>query len=130
MKVRDAHFCLLRDKYNATGFGGKAYGVCTLVLRDVEGVTFNSVDWDPEGRLLLTELPSLGVVVFNIYAVNGTTNDYTDPSTGKVVGDRHDRKRAFHSLLVKEVKGYEEQGWGVVVAGDINISRTKIDSFP
>ena len=110
LKVRDAHFCLPRDKYNATGFGGKSYGVCTLTRRDVEGATFNSVDWDPEGRLLLTELPSLGVVVFNIYAVNGTTKDYRDPSTGKVVGDRHDRKRAFHSLLVKEVKGYEEQG--------------------
>ena len=104
--------------------------MCTLIRRDVERVTYKSVDWDLEGRVLLTELPSLGVVVFNIDAVNGTTNDYRDPSMGKVVRDRHNRKRAFHSLLAKEVKGCEEQGWGVVVAGDINISRTKIDSFP
>lgn len=69
-------------------------------------------------------------MVVNVYAVNGTTNDYRDPATGKVVGDRHDRKRIFHSLLRDEVRRYEDKGWDVVVAGDINISRSHIDSFP
>ena len=106
------------------------YGVCTLVRRDVKDVAVKRGNWDLEGRVLLAEIPSLGTVVINVYAVNGTTNDYRDPETGKVVGNRHDRKRAFHSLLAKEVEGYENKGWSVVVAGDINISRTKIDSFP
>ena len=69
-------------------------------------------------------------MVINVYAVNGTTYDNRDPSTGKVVGTRHDRKRRFHSLLRNEVDQYENQGWNVVLAGDMNISRTKIDSFP
>ncbi|KAK4696050.1 hypothetical protein P7C71_g1804, partial [Lecanoromycetidae sp. Uapishka_2] len=126
----DAHFVLPGDKYNATGFGGKVYGVCTLVRRDLPDTRVLSVDWDLEGRVSLVEIPSLGVVVINVYAVNGTTNDYRDPKTGKVVGVRHDRKKEFHTLLAGEVKRYEEQGWEVVVAGDINISRTKMDSFP
>ena len=69
-------------------------------------------------------------MVVNVYAVNGTTNDYRDPATGKVVGDRHDRKRIFHSLLRDEIRRYEVRGWDVVVAGDINISRSHMDSFP
>lgn len=106
------------------------YGVCTLVRRDVLDARILSVNWDLEGRVLLVGIPSLAVVVVNLYAVNGTTNDYRDPQTGKVVGDRHDRKRELHTLLAEEVKRYEQQGWEMVVAGDINISRTKIDSFP
>ncbi len=98
--------------------------------RDVSDTKVLSVDWDLEGRVLLVEIPSLGVVVINVYAVNGTTNDYRDSQTGKVVGDRHDRKRVFHTLLARDVKRYERSGWEVIVAGDINISRTKIDSFP
>ncbi|KAL9130711.1 MAG: hypothetical protein Q9217_001190 [Psora testacea] len=126
----DTYFCLPRDKYNATGFGGKVYGVCTLVRRDVENVEIKTVDWDLEGRVLLCEMPEQNLVVFNVYAVNGTTYDYRDPDTGKVVGNRHDRKRAFHSLLSNEVKQYETRGWNAVIVGDINISRTKVDSFP
>ena len=92
--------------------------------------TTKNVQWDLEGRVLLIEIPTWNVVVANVYAVNGTTNDYRDPITGKVVGDRHGRKRAFHTLLRDEVRGYEEKGWDVVVAGDMNVSRAGIDSFP
>ena len=126
----DAYFCLPRDKHNATGFGGKVYGVCTLLRRDVPEPATKTVQWDLEGRVLLVEIPTWGVMVVNVYAVNGTSNDYRDPATGKVVGDRHDRKRIFHSLLRDEVRRYEDKGWHVVVAGDINISRSPIDSFP
>lgn len=80
--------------------------------------------------MLPIEIPSLGVVIINVYAVNGTTNPYRDTKTGKVMGDRHDRKRDFHSLLAGEVRRYEKGGWEVVVAGDVNVSRTEIDSFP
>lgn len=126
----DAHFCLPRDRYNATGFGGKVYGVCTLVRRDVPAPVTKVVQWDLEGRVLLVEIAKWRVMVVNVYAVNGTTNDYRDPATGKVLGDRHGRKRIFHSLLRDEVRRYEDRGWDVVVAGDVNISRAPIDSFP
>lgn len=88
------------------------------------------MDWDLEGRVQVIEIPSHGLILYNIYAVNGTTNDYRSPTTGKVIGTRNDRKIAFHSLLANEVAAYGAKGWEAVVAGDINISRTHIDSFP
>ena len=126
----EASFSLPRDKYNATGFGGKVYGVCTLVRRDVQNQTVKMVDWDLEGRLLVCEISNLRLVVINVYAVNGTDYDYRDSETGKVIGTRHDRKREFHTLLANEIRGYEAKGWHVLVAGDFNISRSRNDSFP
>lgn len=92
--------------------------------------TTKSVDWDLEGRVLITELQDHGIVVFNIYAVNGTTNPYRDPNSGKTIGDRHMRKRIFHTELRNECSRYESQGWDVVLAGDMNISQTPLDSYP
>ena len=126
----DAHFCLPRDKHNATRFGGKVHGVCTLIRRDLPNVHIKTVDWDLEGRVLISELVNDGLAVINIYAVNGTSYDYRDPASGKVIATRHDRKRAFHTHLRDEVRFYEQRGWDVLVIGDINISRTKMDSFP
>lgn len=94
------------------------------------GPVTRTVQWDLEGRVLLVEIAEWGVVVVNVYAVNGTTNDYRDSATGKVLGDRHGRKRVFHSLLRDEVRRYEDAGWGVVIAGDMNVSRSFVDSFP
>jgi exonuclease III len=130
-----AHFNLPQDKFNAQGFGGKVYGVCTLVRNDLLGNQdvhshVKMVNWDLEGRVLLLELPDKNVVVFNVYAVNGTDNPYRDPHTGRVIGTRHDRKREFHTELARECKQYEERGWIVVVAGDLNIARRPIDGFP
>ncbi|KAI4164002.1 MAG: hypothetical protein LQ342_002499 [Letrouitia transgressa] len=125
----DAHLCLPRDKHNATVFGSKIYGVCTLVRRDMNA-SVKEVEWDLEGRVLVTELLTHGLAVFNIYAVNGTSNPYRDPVTGKVIGDRHMHKRAFHERLRDECVRYEEQGWKVCVAGDLNISRGPLDSYP
>ncbi|KAL8803332.1 MAG: hypothetical protein Q9182_003220 [Xanthomendoza sp. 2 TL-2023] len=130
-RLYDVHCNLPRDKNNATGFGGKIYGVCTLVRQDIApGTETRLVDWDLEGRVLITESIHHAIVVFNIYAVNGTSNPYRDPSTGKVIGDRHMRKRAFHTELRDECARYEDAGWDVVVAGDLNISQTPLDSFP
>ena len=126
----DTYFSLPRDKYNATGFGGKVYGVCTLVRRDLEDECVKEVEFDLEGRVLVCELPSQQLAIFNVYMVNGTDYDYRHPSSGKVIGTRHDRKKEFHHLLAEEVREYEKNGWQVVIAGDINISREPIDSFP
>jgi exonuclease III len=130
-----AHFNLPRDKFNARSFGGKVYGVCTLVRNDLPGThdvsaQIKMVNWDLEGRVLLLELPEEKLVVLNVYAVNGTENPYRDPQTGTTIGTRHDRKRDFHTELVRECKQYEERGWSVVVAGDMNIARSPIDGFP
>lgn len=107
------------------------YGVCTLIRQDLSpNIKVKSVAWDLEGRVQVIEIPSHSLILFNVYAVNGTANDYRSATTGKVIGTRHDRKRAFHSHLASEVAAYEDKGWGVVIAGDINVSRSDIDSFP
>ncbi|KUJ21602.1 DNase I-like protein [Mollisia scopiformis] len=130
-----AYFALPRDRYNATGWGGKVYGVCTLLRHDLaslSGQKTKEVDWDLEGRVLVTELPSLEMklVIINGYWVNGTTNPYRSPETGQVFGTRHDRKRQFHSLMLEEVKSYQAKGWEVVLVGDMNIARTPLDGCP
>ena len=88
------------------------------------------VDWDSEGRVLILEFKESGLVVFNIYAVNGTINPYRDPITGKVIGDRHMRKRIFQKELSDECNRYMEKGWEICIAGDLNIARTEIDAHP
>lgn len=131
-----AFFALPRDKYNARGFGGKVYGVCMLIREDLledestsERLT-QDMAWDLEGRVLKFELYSKMLVIFNVYAVNGTDNPYKDPTTGQISGTRHDRKRAMHSDLATSVRNYEDRGWHVIVAGDLNIARAPLDGFP
>lgn len=156
----DVWFGLPRDKFNARGpsGSGRVCGVCMLVRRDVaetEGARVKEVEWDLEGRVLVLEIPCAsagdggeegagegvvwegagqgrrgGLVVFGIYAVNGTTLPYREPSTGIITGDRHAHKRRFHTHLRDEVARYEGDGWDVVVAGDLNISRSSLDSYP
>lgn len=125
------HFCLPRDKYNAKGFGGKVYGVATLIsdniLSQVDEV--REVEWDLEGRVLITVLRN-NLVIINGYWVNGTENPYRDPSTGQVSGTRHHRKRAFHQLMLEESLKYEKQGYHAILAGDMNIARTPLDGYP
>ncbi|MCJ1247120.1 hypothetical protein MMC30_004331 [Trapelia coarctata] len=132
-----AHFSLPRDKYNARGFGGKVYGVCTLIRDNPLSGEQLAVDdlikevpWDLEGRVLVVEIPRRKVTVFNIYAVNGTDNPYRNTQTGQIIGTRHDRKRAFHAELKMECESYERKGWAVVIAGDLNIARSPLDGFP
>lgn len=132
-----AHFSLPRDKYNARGFGGKVYGVCTLIRDDLLSKEDLAVDklikevpWDLEGRILVLEIPGRKLAVFNVYAVNGTDNPCRDTHTGQIVGTRHHRKRALHSELKAECERYEQKGWSVVIAGDLNIARSPLDGFP
>lgn len=120
----EAHFCLPSDQYNARGFRGKIYGVCSIVRKDFANAIacIRPVSWDREGRLLIIEtipsqhLPKLALI--NIYAVNGTDNPYKDPETGQVIGTRHDRKLQFHQLLQQECRNMEARGFAVVLAGD------------
>ncbi|TKA71059.1 hypothetical protein B0A55_07235 [Friedmanniomyces simplex] len=129
------HVCLPSDKYNARGFGRKVYGVASIIRRDwflqhVERV--RPVSWDHEGRFLVVETKAIGprpLAIFNIYAVNGTELPYKDVS-GAVTGTRHDRKLHVHALLQAECRALEADGFGVILAGDMNIARSQLDGYP
>lgn len=130
-------FCLPSDKYNARGFGRKIYGVCSIVRKDFFNRSesrFRTVDWDTEGRFLVLEttaaagIPKLAFI--NIYAVNGTDNAYKNPATGDVDGTRHDRKLEVHAKLQQECDTLHSRGYGVVLAGDMNIARSVMDGHP
>jgi len=88
----NVHLSLPRDRHNARGFGGKVYGVCTLARYDLPESgcigEVETVGWDLEGRVLVYKLPTRNLAVINVYAVNGTENDYHDPDTGEVAGTR------------------------------------------
>lgn len=163
---------LPRDKHNARGFGGKIYGVGTLLREDFASqylADIRHADWDLEGRVTIVELrakkqqktdqvkilkhtdtqslasdskqikASLArdndrgqwpLALLNIYAVNGTTAPYRSPETGQVVGTRHDHKLAFHTRLRDECLELERRGFSVVMAGDLNIARGRLDGHP
>ena len=97
------------------------------MVRDVD--TVREVDWDLEGRVLVVETRSK-LSIWNIYAVNGTENPYKDPNTGAIAGTRHNRKLAFHDLLLRDSLRLEKDGWRVILTGDMNISCATIDGFP
>ncbi|ROV88894.1 hypothetical protein VSDG_08929 [Cytospora chrysosperma] len=145
-----------RDKYNARGFGGKLYGVGTILRSDFAGRHVAGVrhaEWDLEGRVSIVELrrppggcnhpESVGttrywedghsprpLALLNVYAVNGTSAVYKSSETGKVIGTRHTHKLAFHSRLRDECLALERRGFDVVVAGDLNIARGPLDGHP
>lgn len=126
------HFCLPRDKYNANGFGKKVYGVATIIRQDffdAEVSAVREVDWDLEGRVLVTETHSR-LSIWNIYAVNGTANVYKSPDTGQPSGTRHDRKLAFHAAMLDECRRLEANGWRLVLSGDLNVASQPIDGHP
>ncbi|KAJ9607448.1 hypothetical protein H2200_008521 [Cladophialophora chaetospira] len=124
-------FSLPRDQYNATGFGGKVHGVASLIRNDFTsmlGLT-RRPDWDLEGRVLIHEC-EIRLVIINGYWVNGTENPYRDPDTGKVSGTRHDHKLRFHQHMLEEVLRLQGEGRHVVLVGDMNIARARIDGHP
>jgi exonuclease III len=132
-----AHFSLPHDDHNATGFGRKVYGVCSIVRKDFADQyveRMRTVDWDAEGRFSVIEtkagldVPKLAI--FNVYMVNGTDNPYKDSETGVVTGTRHTRKLAVHRLLQAEIRRLEHDGYQAIIAGDINIAVSKIDGHP
>ncbi|KIW73216.1 hypothetical protein PV04_01350 [Phialophora macrospora] len=125
------HFSLPRDKYNATWLGGKVHGVASLIRDDfAPGIRVTrKPDWDLEGRVLIHEHKT-GLVIINGYWVNGTSNPYRDPATGTVIGTRHDHKLRFHQHMLDEALQLERNGCQVVLMGDMNVARARIDGHP
>ncbi|KAK6845690.1 hypothetical protein PG995_015800 [Apiospora arundinis] len=149
----DVFFNLPADPHNAKGFGGKVYGMAAITRRDsmrshVKKV--RDVAWDREGRVQVIEtghiyfpLDEVGrpnnsnnsssshkLAIFNIYAVNGTTNAYKSTYTGAPAGTRHDRKLAFHADLLREARALESWGYQVIIAGDLNVAPGERDGHP
>jgi exodeoxyribonuclease-3 len=65
-----------------------------------------------------------------VYAVNGTGKPYYDHDLGRVEGDRHAFKQRFMLRLLQECLALQSQGLALVLIGDWNISRTKLDTVP
>jgi exonuclease III len=125
----EAVFSLPRDRFNARGFGGKVHGVATLYRKDLGVFRTRKPGWDLEGRILLHEL-SCGLVVMNGYWINGTDHPYRNPHTGEPAGTRHDLKIRYHREILKEVLAYQGVGKPVVLVGDMNVARSRIDGHP
>jgi exodeoxyribonuclease-3 len=119
------HHSLPRDPHNVTYRGGRAYGVATFV-RGRGTATGEVPAWDREGRIVVSQLPGLSII--NLYAVNGTSKAYFD-ETGAPSGDRHAFKRRVQAQVMNLAVALRAQG-GVVIAGDWNVSRTKLDTYP
>lgn len=123
--------CLPQEKHSAGNFGGKMYGVATIIREDLcsELADCREVSWDREGRVLILEM-KYRLAVLNVYAVNGTDNPYKDPETGLVRGTRHDRKLKFHQKLLQECLSLERAGFGVLLVGDMNVAPSPLDGCP
>ncbi|MDB4995925.1 MAG: Exodeoxyribonuclease [Myxococcaceae bacterium] len=124
------HFSLCRDSANATFRGGRMYGVATYVAESLHPSAPRTFAWDREGRVVVTELPDDKLAIVNVYAVNGTSKPYFDHDRGHVVGDRHAWKRRFIELLASECQALKARGLHLVLVGDWNVSRAKIDVHP
>jgi len=120
---------LCRDDKNVTYQGGRMYGVATFVRASLE-VSHAAPEWDREGRALFTLFPKQKIALVNVYAVNGTSKPYFDHELGKIRGTRHEYKRRFNRKLMQDCMAMKERGFELVLAGDWNISRTKLDVTP
>jgi exodeoxyribonuclease-3 len=117
------HYALPRDPCNVTFRGGRMYGVATFVRGRWRG---EALPWDREGRVLVVR--KRGFAVVNVYAVNGTAKPYFDEA-GRAVGDRHAFKRRFQAQIMDLGRELRAAG-GVVIAGDWNVSPTRLDVHP
>jgi exonuclease III len=135
----EVYFSLPRDKNNATGFGGRVHGVCTLVRRDLSSsfgtdVKTTQIEFELEGRILVTELqpvknPTQKTLVLNMYWPNGTTYAWRN-SRGAICGTRHDFKRDFHKKVQDLLQSYEADSSFILMIGDMNIAPSRIDGYP
>ncbi|MBX3144179.1 MAG: exodeoxyribonuclease III [Trueperaceae bacterium] len=103
-------------------------GVATLLPRPAGAcrVGIGLAEFDIEGRVLVTELDEtyagdLGrIELINVYAPSGTTGD-----------ERQAVKMRFLAHLVdfvsERLKAAEEQGFEVLLCGDMNIAHSKLD---
>ncbi|KAI0452449.1 DNase I-like protein [Xylaria acuta] len=131
--VSDVHFNLPRDPHNVKGFGGKIYGVTTMVQRSFARAhieTVRDAAWDKEAEYKIIETRDLAFPHLNIastpsswpssafYAANGTSRPYR-PAPPRRLRRRHvprPETRAVHfELLLREAMRLEGRGFAVMV---------------
>jgi exodeoxyribonuclease-3 len=123
------HAALNRDPKNGGFRGGRAYGVATYVREALAPVAL-AFDWDREGRVVLTHLREAGLTIGNVYAVNGTSRPHWDHERDAVHGDRHAFKQGFIARLGAELAALQANAVPLLLAGDWNVSRSRIDTTP
>ena len=123
------HAALNRDPKNGAFRGGRAYGVATYVREALDPVAL-TFDWDLEGRACISHLRAAALTIGNVYAVNGTSRPHWDHACGAVHGDRHAFKQAFIARLGDELAALQAHGLPLLLAGDWNVSRARIDTTP
>lgn len=124
------HLC--EDRVNVRFRGGRAYGVATYVRESLAPVWLEPPAWDREGRLRAFELPELGLLVANVYAVNGTAKPYIDTEVQphREHGDRYAFKIRFQRQLMTYFEAHRARGRALVLLGDWNVSRSALDTAP
>jgi len=125
----DCHFSLNRDPYNGRFRGGRTYGVATWLRVGLHASALRYA-WDVEGRVCVSGLPSQRLAIVNVYAVNGTARPHFDHDRGALHGDRHAFKQAFIARLGDEMRRLRAQGLRLLLIGDWNVSRTRLDTTP
>lgn len=70
------------------------------------------------------------LAIWNIYAVNGTSNLWRDEKTGEVLGTRHDKKLDVQKRTMQECLKMQGEGYKILIIGDLNIAPQKIDGYP
>lgn len=124
----DCAFALCDDPINVRFRGGRAYGVATYVRRSRGARVLPPPAWDREGRVSAVALDAPGLVLGNVYAVNGTSKPHFDHARGVADMDRHAFKRVFQSQVATYFAGFPELR--LALLGDWNVSRTARDTFP
>jgi exodeoxyribonuclease-3 len=120
---------LCRDPINVRFRGGRAYGVASYVRDDLAPRWLETPSWDLEGRVNAFELPQLNLCVANVYGVNGTAKTYFDRDS-RASGDRHAFKLRFQEGLLNHLSVAPQRKSRLVLLGDWNVSRAKIDVYP
>jgi exonuclease III len=120
----------VRRPGNARFRGGRTYGVATYVRAGLRPRWLARPAWDREGRLVMCELAAYGLLVANVYAVNGTAKPYYDPTSGHVDGDRHAFKRRLQARYLECFQEARARGLRLALVGDWNVSRGALDVYP
>lgn len=123
------HHALADDAMNVKFRGGRAYGVATYVRAELAPVALARPEWDREGRVVAVQLPQQGLIVINVYAVNGTDKAHFDHELGRIYEDRHAYKRRFQAGLIGYAQSLQTHG-ALVMLGDWNVSRAALDTYP
>lgn len=98
------------------GYGGTAwYHKESLPVRDVKFTSGHAI-LDSEGRTILGQLGNL--IIINLYTPNGNRSL-----------ERLDYKLKFYKTVNLFVRSLKNQGYSIIIGGDLNVAHTELDLF-